>query len=265
MMHSRWFIISGIFLVLLNCQCTSRTPLPAPNSSPTASRNQSIPEHYKSPDELMVQHRSETQAGIYLHKIIRGDSARRWIALTFDDGPHPDFTPRLIQILSRYQVHATFFVVGKMAEKYPSLIRALQAAGHEIGNHTYDHFNLTQLSEAEIEYELNKGGAVMQDITGQTPILFRPPGGDYNEKVAKVAQKLGYWMVLWTDDPGDYANPPEVVLEDRLYSRIGNGGIILLHDGVQETVDLLPQLIERLQKQGYEIVPAGAMMKVNRE
>lgn len=265
MMHSRWLIISGIFLVLLNCQCTSRTPLPAPNSSPPVSRNQSIPEHYKSPDELMAQHRSETQAGIYLHKIIRGDSARRWIALTFDDGPHPDFTPRLIEILNRYRVRATFFVVGKMAEKYPSLIRALQAAGHEIGNHTYDHINLTKLPEAEIEYELNKGADVVRDITGQKPILFRPPGGDYNEMVAKVAQKLGYWLVLWTDDPGDYANPPEAVLEERLYSRIRNGGIILLHDGAQETVDLLPQLIERLQKQDYEIVPVGAMMKANRE
>ncbi|MEN3001930.1 MAG: polysaccharide deacetylase family protein [Armatimonadota bacterium] len=211
----------------------------------------------------MQQHRAEQAQGISLRKFIRGDRTRRWIALTFDDGPHPEYTPKIVQILERYKVRATFFVVGKMAEKYPELIRLHQKAGNEIGNHTYDHVNLTRLSRDQIAAEIERCGEVIRAITGQTPYLFRPPGGDYNRTVAEVAASLGYWMVLWTDDPGDYANPPEKVLQERLFSKISNGGIILLHDGVPETIDLLPKLIERLKAEGYEIVPVGEMIRAS--
>ncbi|MCX7992493.1 MAG: polysaccharide deacetylase family protein, partial [Fimbriimonadales bacterium] len=219
-----------------------------------------IPETYKSLSDLQSQHDAEIEQNIAVRKLMRGDPKRRWIALTFDDGPHPDYTPRIVEILKRYKVHATFFVVGKRAEKHPELIQLLHESGEEIGNHTYDHVNLTKLDSEAIAEELEKCGAVIQRITGKTPTLFRPPGGDYNHTVAQVAESLGYWMVLWTDDPGDYANPPKGVLAERLFSQISNGGIILLHDGIPETLDLLPRLIEYLQSKGYEIVPVGAMI-----
>lgn len=237
-------------------------PTQAP-SPPKSAVQPTPPERYKTPEELMQQHRAEQAQGVSLRKLIRGDTTRRWIALTFDDGPHPEYTPKIIQILERYKVRATFFVVGKMAEKYPELIRLHQKAGNEIGNHTYNHVNLTRLNRDQIAAEIEKCGEVIRAITGQTPYLFRPPGGDYNRTVAEVAASLGYWMVLWTDDPGDYADPPEKILQERLFSGISNGGIILLHDGVPETIDLLPKLIERLKAEGYEIVPVGEMIKAS--
>lgn len=249
-------LITGLFLS--DCGKRSQTS----QSTTLAREVQSLPspEAYKSPTELEAQHADEQAHGVVLRKLFRGDTKRRWIALTFDDGPHPQYTPRIVEILRQHKVHATFFVVGKMAKQYPQLVQLLQQSGNEIGNHTYDHVNLTRLSDEEIATEIETCGQVVRSITGKTPTLFRPPGGDYNQEVASVAERLGYWMVLWTDDPGDYASPPKSVLEERLFSSISNGGIILLHDGAPETLELLPKLLERLREQGYEIVPAGKMI-----
>jgi len=253
-------ILLGLSLAMCSCskQSTPSQNLVSQNQTPA----QSLITHeaYKSPADLLAQDIAEQRQNIALRKLIRGDTKRRWIALTFDDGPHPNYTPKIVAILRQHNVRATFFVVGKMAEKYPNLVRLLQASGMEIGNHTYDHVNLTKLNEGAIAAEIERCGEVIRRITGSQPTLFRPPGGDYNPTVARVAERLGYWMVLWTDDPGDYAQPPESVLRRRLFTNISNGGVILLHDGVSETVNLLPQLIENLHKEGYEIVPVGEMI-----
>lgn len=258
-----WTIAVCLSVGMLLAHCGKRAPAPPTSavSVPGSPQSLPFPETYKTPEELQAQHEAEQMQNITSRKLIRGDTTRRWIALTFDDGPHPQYTPQIVRILKQYNVRATFFVVGKMAEQHPELIRLLQQSGQEIGNHTYDHVNLTKLDEEAIATELEKCGAVIRRITGKSPMLFRPPGGDYNHTVAQVAESLGYWLVLWTDDPGDYASPPETVLKERLFSQISNGGIILLHDGIPETVELLPLLIEHLRKEGYEIVPAGAMIK----
>jgi len=217
-------------------------------------------EVYKSLPELLAQDAAEQKQKIALRKLIRGNPDRKWIALTFDDGPHPMYTPKLVAILNKYRVKATFFVVGKMAEQYPDLVHLLQQNGHAIGNHTYHHVNLTRLTPEQIAVEIKACGKVIQSITGQAPHLFRPPGGDYNQTVAQTAQSLGYWLILWTDDPGDYARPPKEVLKQRLLSNLSNGGIILLHDGVPQTIELLPQLLEYLRKEGYTVVLVDDML-----
>lgn len=217
-------------------------------------------EVYKSVPELLAQHQTELERGLRYKKFMHGDTQRRWIALTFDDGPHPQYTPRLLSILREHRVRATFFVVGKMAEQYPDLIREQDRDGHSIGNHTYHHVNLTRIPPPDVAAEIKACGEVIKTITGKTPHLFRPPGGDYDRNVAEVAEALGYWIVLWTDDPGDYAKPPEEGLRRKLFSRLSNGGIILLHDGVAETLDLLPELINYLKSQGYELVTIDDML-----
>lgn len=217
-------------------------------------------EVYKSVPELLAQQQTELARGLKYRKWMHGDRTRKWIALTFDDGPHPQYTPRILSILKEHNVRATFFVVGKMAEKYPDLLRQQAEAGHSIGNHTYHHVNLTRIPPADVAAEIKACGEVIQSITGKTPHLFRPPGGDYDRNVAEVAEALGYWIVLWTDDPGDYAKPPEKELRQKLFSRLGNGGIILLHDGIAETLDLLPDLIGYLKSHGYELVTIDDML-----
>ncbi|MCC6443622.1 MAG: polysaccharide deacetylase family protein [Armatimonadetes bacterium] len=257
--------------VLLASGCQSQNPIGERGPKPPNPQNGSaredrfwaraLQEIYKSPEELKAQHKRELRKGIVYRKLIHGDPGKKTVALTFDDGPHPDYTPRLLAILRKYHVKATFFVVGFMAEKHPELIEAEAAAGEEIGNHTYHHVNLTRIPENEVRTEWQACNDVIQAITGKAMTTCRPPGGDYDAAVIQAAQEQGLTTVLWTDDPADYARPSDAVLEQRTLSRIRNGAVILLHDGVQQTIDILPQIIERLQRQGYRFQTASEMAK----
>jgi len=220
-------------------------------------------EIYRSAEELAAQDLHERRKGLRYRKLIRGNPADRTVALTFDDGPHPQYTPKLLAILDRYGVRATFFVVGEMAAKYPRLIRAEKAAGHLIANHTYHHVNLTSIPISQIGVEWQACQDVIKAITGETMRYCRPPGGDYDRDVILAATELGLTTVLWTDDPGDYASPGDRTIETRVLDRISSGGIILLHDGVQQTVDVLPQIIERLQTRGFRLQTVADMRAEN--
>lgn len=219
---------------------------------------------YKALPELLAQHEAELKKGLMHDKLMRGDGAKKEIALTFDDGPHPKFTPKLLAILKRYDVKATFFLVGEMAEKYPKLVRDEAAAGHSIGNHTYHHVCLTKIPEGYIATEIDACGNVLRKITHKKVKLFRPPGGDYNDQVAETVEALDYTLILWTDDPADYANPGSKVIEGRLLDKANNGGIILIHDGVEQTVKALPYVIETLKKRGYQFVTIDEMLRDRR-
>ncbi len=210
--------------------------------------------------ELQAQHKVELQQGLRLDKLFRGNPAEKTIALTFDDGPHPGFTPRILDILRRYRVKATFFLVGEMAERYPDLVRAEIAQGHSLGNHTYHHVSLIKIPDQDIALEIQSCGDVLRAITGKPLRFFRPPGGEYDRDVARAAEALGYTMVLWTDDPGDYSSPGERAILTRTLGKVRNGGIILLHDGIEQTVEALPSMIEYLQKRGYRFVTVGDLM-----
>ena len=211
-------------------------------------------EVYKSPAELSAQRARELRKGLGYDVLAHGDRRSRIVALTFDDGPHPDYTPKLLAVLRQYDVKATFFVVGEMAEKYPGLIRSELAAGHMLANHTYHHVNLTKIPEAEVQTEWQACQDVVKSITGTTMRYARPPGGDYDHAVVQAAMATGLTTVLWTDDPGDYASPGDKTITRRVLDRIGDGGIILLHDGIQQTIDVLPQIIQHMQRQGYRFV-----------
>lgn len=217
-------------------------------------------EVYKSSLEVLAQNQAELQRNIRYNKLVRGDASRREIALTFDDGPHRQFTPKLLEILAKYGVKATFFVVGEMSERAPDLVRAEMAGGHNVGNHTYSHVNLTKVPVQDVLTELRAGTDVLTTITGVRPHLFRPPGGDYDHDVILAAETEGYTTVLWTDDPGDYASPGEALLMTRLLEHVNPGGILLLHDGIQQTIDLLPKLIETLRQKGYTFITVDEML-----
>jgi len=220
---------------------------------------------YRKTAELLSQDRAERGRGAQGDKVFRGDPERRWICLTFDDGPHPNTTPRLLSILRRENIRATFFVVGMMGELFPELLREEAAEGHAVGNHTYHHVNLTKIPLPYVATEIAACDRVLRKILGGHGHLFRPPGGDYDDRIVQIASALGYTTVLWTDDPGDYAHPGSLVLQLRFYGRLSNGGIILLHDGVEETVRMLPSLIEALKRKGYEFVTPDEMFGLRRD
>lgn len=216
-------------------------------------------EDYKSPQELKAQNERELRKGQIYSKLMHGNPKVKTIALTFDDGPHPTYTPQLLAILKKYNIKATFFVIGKMVEQYPELVRAEDAAGNLVANHTYHHVNLNHVPLDEIALEWEACNAAVKSVIKKDMGYCRPPGGDYDVDVITAAMDSGLTTVLWTDDPGDYASPGDKVIKTRVLDRIGNGGIILLHDGVQQTVDVLPQIIESLQKRGFKFQTAEEM------
>ncbi|MFA6449486.1 MAG: polysaccharide deacetylase family protein [bacterium] len=216
---------------------------------------------YTSVENIRKQYKEELGAGRHFKRFINGNRKKKRIALTIDDGPHPRYTPELLEILKEHNVKATFFVVGEMAEKYPDLIKMEVAAGHEIGNHTYHHVNLKKIPEDYIAAEIKECDAVIRRLTGKSTQLFRPPGGYYNKNIADVSGALGYTLILWTADAGDYASPGENVIIDRLLRKTDNGAVIIIHDGVRQTVEALPKIIEKLKSRGYVFVTVSELMK----
>jgi peptidoglycan-N-acetylglucosamine deacetylase len=219
---------------------------------------------YKTPDELKAQHNREKRKGIFYDKLLHGNYSLKEIALTFDDGPHRQYTPQLLKILKANQVKATFFVVGKMAEESPDLIRAEYQDGHEIGNHSFHHVKLTKIPRKDIIVEWLACSNAIESIIGVDLKYCRPPGGDYDDRVISTATQCGLTTVLWTDDPGDYMSPGRDVLEQRIIWAIYNGGIILLHDGIQQTINILPSMIKSLKGQGYKFVTVSEMARRNK-
>jgi peptidoglycan/xylan/chitin deacetylase (PgdA/CDA1 family) len=204
--------------------------------------------------EIIARDTYEQEKGFRFPKLVRGRRDRPWVALTFDDGPHPDFTPRILGILKRERVPATFFVVGKQAQAFPDLVRREVAEGHEIGNHTYHHVRLTWIDPRFILPEIEAANVLIQEITGSPTRWFRPPGGDYDRDVITTLRQANMIMALWTDDPGDWSSPGATKIERRTLDRIGNGAVILIHDGITQTLDILPDLIHKVRARGFEFV-----------
>ncbi len=173
------------------------------------------------------------------------------LCLTFDDGPHPGQTERLLSILKEAHVRATFFVVGKQAELYPYLLKKIAQDGHELANHTYSHRNMKTLSDQEISEELEKTETLVSAATGKKMKYFRPPGGQYNSQVVAAAKARGYEMVLWSIFPQDHTNPPSALIRSRILGGAHKDGIVLLHSGVENTLETLPELIRTLKRRGY--------------
>ena len=195
---------------------------------------------------------SEEELNKYV--VRKGSTRGLKIALTFDDGPHPDFTPKLVEILKEEKIPATFFMIGHMAETYPQMVRLVNSAGFEIANHTYSHVTLTKITNKQAATEYRACSDMLQRLTGKPVHYCRPPGGDFDLNVLEAASVLGLKTVLWTDDPGDYDNPGDHVLLESEISKLSPGGIILLHDGSKDTLDTLKQFIQSCKQRGYHFV-----------
>lgn len=191
--------------------------------------------------------------------IFRGAQNTRSVALTFDDGPDPIYTTLLLDTLERLGLRATFFLIGDRVEAFPYFARDIMAAGHDLGNHSFHHVNLARLQPADLEHEIGATQQVIQHVTGVIPQYFRPPGGNYNRAVLQAVSQHGLTTVFWTDNPADYSGAGTTALEAKLLGRISNGGIILLHQGVEDMIRSLPRTVEVLRQRGYTIVPVSGL------
>lgn len=175
--------------------------------------------------------------------IAHGRRDRRSVALTFDDGPHPEYTPRVLDELLACGIPATFFLVGRNAEKYPQLVRRIVAEGHALGNHSYSHSEPRLTSAAALIAEVVRTKALLEDLTGQPVNLFRPPKGELTLRKMCGAWRAGQTIVLWNVDPRDYLARSSAPLSEwsRRY-RPAAGDILLLHDTHEYCAPLIGEL-----------------------
>src|SRR6476660_1273084 len=205
----------------------------------------------------------------------QGAGSEHQVAITFDDGPDPRWTPKVLDILKAANVKATFFVVGVNAERYPALVRRIVNEGHEIGNHTYYHPNLALCWPEHIRLELNATQLLLETITGRSTTLFRPPyAADTSpSKITELtplelAQELGYLVVLENIDPQDWARPGADVILQRVKQQRRDGSIILLHDAGgdrEQTVEALPRILDYLKTRGDSVVSPGTLLGTTRD
>ena len=184
----------------------------------------------------------------------------RVISVTFDASWGGDKTMRILDILDEYNAKATFFLVGIWVDKYPELVQAIHDRGHEIGNHSDSHPYMTKISEAKMRQELDGMSDKIEALIGERPDLFRPPYGDYNNKVVTVTRDEGSEVVQWSIDSLDWKNRGVDDLVKRATANVQPGDIILFHNDSEYIVDALPTILSFYQEQGFEMIPAGDIL-----
>ncbi|MEH2212603.1 polysaccharide deacetylase family protein [Nostoc sp.] len=186
------------------------------------------------------------------------------IALTFDDGPWPESTGEVLDILKKNQIKGTFFLIGQNVKNYPGLVKREIAEGHVIGNHTWHHW-YQFLNPQAAAYEIDHTADLIYQVTGIKTNLFRPPGGIMHNGVASYARNSKYAIIRWSSDSVDYSRPAVPKLINNVFRRAKPGGIVLMHDGGgnrSKTVQALPEIIANFRKQGYKFVTIPELLEM---
>lgn len=198
--------------------------------------------------------------------VFQNVTGEKIVALTVDDGPDPLYTPQILDILRKYNVPATFFVVGRQVELYPDIFSREIAFGHEVGNHSYSHNHLPGMPYREIVAEIKRTNGIISHFSGKNVKWFRPPRGAYNRNVVDAAARCALKTVLWTKALETSKDKDPEHMARRLINGIRPGGIILLHDGRLDrtkTIKSLPLVIEGLHKKGYRFVTLTELLEQN--
>ncbi len=200
---------------------------------------------------------SAAQRELPIYSVQRDDKV---VALSFDAAWGNEDTQTLIDILDRYQVHATFFVVGDWADRYPESVRALAQAGNEVMNHSSHHAHFSKLSETEILNDLNDCNARIEALTGVSPVLFRCPYGEYDDHVIRTVNSAGMTAIQWDVDSLDWKGLSADEISRRVLSRVQPGSIVLFHNAAEHTPEALPTILESLLADGYTVVPVSQLL-----
>ncbi len=192
--------------------------------------------------------------GVVLVKGRPADKPR--VSLTFDDGPHPEHSPRLLDIFAREGIKVSFFVVGADVERHPELVRRMLAEGHEVANHSYDHYKVRKMDDAAYLADLLRCQQVLDEVTGQQmPLVVRPPYGIMRARTTLALARRGYRHILWSQDSDDSAFDGDGSFAAHVAAKpIVDGDILLLHEDYAHTVEEMPQIIAGLRERGFDMV-----------
>lgn len=189
--------------------------------------------------------------------VATGQILQKKIAITFDDGPNPDYTEMLLEGLAERKVSATFFLLGKEVEKYPDIVKDIYDGGHLIGTHSYEHVNLSSLNDKAAIEQVDKTNAAIKEITGESPEYIRPPFGCWK---CNLDYETSMIEVLWDVDPLDWKTSNSDVITKRVLDKVEENDIILLHDASESSVKAAFKIIDELQKQGYVFVTVDEIL-----
>lgn len=182
------------------------------------------------------------------------------LSISFDAAWGNEDTQQLIDILEKYQVKATFFVVGGWVDNFPESVKALSDAGHEVMNHSDTHPHMTQISKEKMKEEVERCNDKIEKITGKRPNLLRAPYGDYNNDVVQTVREAGCFTVQWDVDSLDWKNLSAAEITKRVTEKVKPGSIVLFHNAALHTPEALPGILEKLQGQGYRFVPISSLI-----
>ena len=196
-------------------------------------------------------------------------SGKKLVALTFDDGPYPPYTQKLLTVLEEKQVQATFFVVGNNAKQFSEVVRLTASKGHEIALHAGEHKDFLKLSKAVLVGNISAGKKLLEELTGKPVKYMRPPHGFRDWAVMEAASDFGLKVVNWSVIPRDWTNPGAQVIADRVCKDVAPGAIVLLHDGDapaqkvsrQQTIEATSIIIDELRKNGYNFVTVSQLLE----
>jgi peptidoglycan-N-acetylglucosamine deacetylase len=192
--------------------------------------------------------------------LFSGPADAPMVALTFDDGPSPTLTPRVLELLAEHDAHATFFVLGEQAERYPEVLRAIVEAGQELGSHGFSHRSFRSLFPSEIAAELDRTARAISSVGGAPPTLVRPPFGRFPESSVDLLASRGEDLVLWTVDGGDSDHADAERIAHAVVRDATPGAIVLLHDREPDTVYALPAILSGLARKGLRAVSVSELL-----
>jgi peptidoglycan-N-acetylglucosamine deacetylase len=192
-------------------------------------------------------------------------TSEKLVAMTFDDGPNPIYTPQVLDIFLEVKGKATFFMLGEQMERYPEVLGRVMDEGHEMGNHTYTHPKLSQLNREQCEEEMIRNEKIIVDLSGKKPVVFRPPYLDYSEETVSIVQQKGYAMIGAVNlEARDWEHPGVSHIVEKSIESVKNGSILLFHDGFgdrSQTIEAVRLLVTELTSQGFLLVTVSELLK----
>ncbi|MDR1210565.1 MAG: polysaccharide deacetylase family protein [Clostridiales bacterium] len=219
-------------------------PSPRPSPKPTAPARTPAPVQTSSPEPS-------------------SSPGKKYIALTFDDGPNPETTGRVLDILEEQNARVTFFVLGESAKRCSETIKRMSDMGNEVANHSWNHAWLTKYPEKEMTDQIRDTNAAIKEITGKTPTLFRPPYGAYDDRLRGAAGKQGMALVMWSVDTRDWESRDADKVAEKCAAEVADRDIVIMHDTHGTTADAVERVIKNLKDGGFTIVTASELLRMN--